>query len=165
MCRVSKFNPVYRNELDNYTLDEWTSISDVGKKYKGKVFSLKDYFHTENDYIITIKNFLMNHDARNFFYYELEDYSDDGLDERDRSLYDDFKALKTRRLNEGQIEIVAKLVLREVIWCKLKNDVGDEIYFAYDYYMYFNSKNGIYNFNSPSGVYVEPNVGFPILDT
>jgi len=34
---------------------------------------------------------------------------------------------------------VCRLVLREILWCKLESPNGFYIHFGYDYYMYFGS--------------------------
>lgn len=34
--------------------DDWTSISDIGKSFNGKIFSSKDYLKVENQYINTV---------------------------------------------------------------------------------------------------------------
>ena len=56
--RVTKYNPDNRNSLGDYLIDEWTSFSDIGKKYEGKIFTMSDYIKTENNYIKAINNFM-----------------------------------------------------------------------------------------------------------
>ena len=51
MVSITKYNPIYRNEFGLYQKNEWTSISDVGKQYDGKEFTLEDYLRIEEKYV------------------------------------------------------------------------------------------------------------------
>ena len=48
--RISKYDPQYRIE-GVYQRDEWTSISDIGGEYDGRVFSEKEYYKVEKNYL------------------------------------------------------------------------------------------------------------------
>ncbi len=50
--RISKYNPVFRDEYGCYTKEEWTSISDVDKEICGVKLSLGGYLNIENKKII-----------------------------------------------------------------------------------------------------------------
>ena len=48
--RISKYDPQYRvNGI--YQKDEWTSISDIGNIYGGKVFTEDAYYKVEQSYV------------------------------------------------------------------------------------------------------------------
>ncbi|QSX06726.1 hypothetical protein JYG23_04550 [Sedimentibacter sp. zth1] len=54
MWRITKYNPQYRDSYGAYLKDEWTSLSDVGKQYDGKVFTKDEYLEYERLYIESI---------------------------------------------------------------------------------------------------------------
>ena len=56
--RITKYNPLLRDELGNYTKNEWTSFSDIGKSYEDRTFISDDYLRIENKYINAILWFM-----------------------------------------------------------------------------------------------------------
>ena len=47
--RISKYNRVFGQEY--FLDDDWTSISDIGKVFKGRVLTYSAYEHLENQYL------------------------------------------------------------------------------------------------------------------
>ena len=47
---MTKYNPVHRNELGHFTLDDWTSIYDIGETYLGSTLSFENYLLYEEMY-------------------------------------------------------------------------------------------------------------------
>lgn len=47
---IVKYPPSGYNKDGIYMYDDWTSISDIGKSFNGKIFSAKDYLKVENQY-------------------------------------------------------------------------------------------------------------------
>jgi hypothetical protein len=46
--RITKYDPQNRDANGHYTLvDEWTSISDVGKSFQGKILTMEQYLAIE----------------------------------------------------------------------------------------------------------------------
>ena len=131
--RVTKYNPKNRNKDDTYTLKEWTSISD----FKGEELN-SDYISYEYAYINAIYEFMNLNCIQELYIDELEKdnsinkYLDINIDIKDITNYD--------RLNKEKIKDIIKLILREVIYAKLKSDNKMEVHFGYDYYMYILSK-------------------------
>ena len=52
--RITKYNPKYRQLDGKYLNNEWTSYSDIGKKYNGKLFTMQNYIEVENSYVTAI---------------------------------------------------------------------------------------------------------------
>ncbi len=48
---IVKYEPQYYDENGVYQKDEWTSFSDVGKEYGGKVVTIEEYLDVENRFI------------------------------------------------------------------------------------------------------------------
>jgi len=141
---ITKYNPVYYNEKDVYTKDEWTAISDVGKIYDGSVFTIQEYLETEKKYIEAVKIIMQLNKCKelNIRHLEKSDYRKGFTPEEDEKL--EAKHIKIedkQKINYKDIDVVIKLILREDMWCDLIN-LSKRLYirFGYDYYMYFNTK-------------------------
>jgi len=162
MCRLSKYNPKYRNPNDNYTRDEWISFSDVGEVFNGEIFSKQSYLLMEDNYISSIKNFFKSKDVGFVSCLEVEDYFEqESLKGEELDLYEKFKILPSDRIDLEQIGIVAKLILRDIIWCKFRSQSKVEVCVGHDFYMYFHSPDQNYEFVTPKGIYVEPRICSP----
>jgi hypothetical protein len=55
--RITKYNPDKRNEKGHYKVEEWTSISDIGKEFNETKFTYQDYISMEDKYITAFKSF------------------------------------------------------------------------------------------------------------
>lgn len=74
--RITKYNPKFRILEGAYTLDEWTSISDISISFNHKVFTKDNYLETENVYLNTIYFILKDHNSSGTVIKKLEkDYS------------------------------------------------------------------------------------------
>ncbi len=133
MWRVTKYNPVNRDDVGIYLLDEWTSFSDIGKSYQGVKLTISEYVKFEKLYIDAILQFMSCNEVENLIITGLEKYDDENVD----------KVINYIRegmiLDKEQIKIVAQHVLREKLWCKLILDEVFYVHFGYDYIMYIGS--------------------------
>ncbi|ANU13020.1 hypothetical protein [Planococcus halocryophilus] len=126
--RVTKYKPQNRDEKGLYTLvDEWTSISDVGKKYHGQIFTMEQYLATEEKYIQAVEVLMQKAKVNHLKMLDLENHSHD----------------TALNLSEGKtipitlVRELVKMILREEVWGRLVAKNQFEIHFGYDYYMYF----------------------------
>ncbi len=139
--RITKYNPEYRNSEGIYTKKEWTSFSEIGESYNNKAFTLDQYLEVENAYINAIQSFMSCTKTTNLQVNSLEKNSDK-LTENE--LYTQeictFFNMTTNNMetNKEQAEIIARLVLREDVWCKLESP-NMYVHFGWDYYMYIGS--------------------------
>ncbi len=111
--------------------DEWTSFHEIDSAEKEL-----NYLEVEEKYlnaIIKISN------CMNIDHYMITDL--------ERSFGSGFH--NHQRIEISDIETVARAILREQIWCKLKSTNG-EFHFGYDYYMYFTTTK------SPPDCMLEP---------
>lgn len=137
--RITKYNPASRDSFGFYEKNEWTSISDIGHIYNGKKFLKSNYFIIENAYVNSIIIFM---DFLNIGYLiasNVEKHSQRPNRKRYCSLpmQNIYKIIETgSQLNKPQVKDVARLVLRELFWCKLDNSNNMFVHFGYDYYMY-----------------------------
>lgn len=130
MWRVTKYNPVNRNEKGVYLLDEWTSFSDIGKLFYGNKLTIYEYEKYEKAYIDTILEFMACNEIENLKVLELEKYDEENVDEIINDINDGMI------LSKEQIKIVAHHILREKIWCKLVFDEIFYVHFGYEFNMY-----------------------------
>ena len=139
--RVTKYNPIYRDDKGRYTKNEWTSIGDIGKFYEGEELTYDKYVAIEKLYIEAV---ILAMTEANIEYFKIT-----GLEKRRYTINDNvsitttkmfYKSLKDNiHVSIDDITILVKLILREIVWVRLESDILN-IHFGYDYYMYFCSK-------------------------
>ena len=144
---VTKYNPINYNSEGAYTLDEWTSRSDIGKRVDSvtnTILSHDRYMEVENNYINSVKIFLEEVKAKKFRIEELYKISDleDFEKNNDQYLYEYYNNLESNEYSLAEVGTIVKLALREYIQVEIKlitlnKDDDTAIYFGYDYYMYF----------------------------
>jgi hypothetical protein len=137
--RVTKYNPDNRDDDGSYKLDEWTSISDIGKEFNGIRFDYQDYIAIEDKYISAILEFCNYFNIQELEIKNLELHDQDTWDKYSLGLKETFQEIKEKRIiSKQELENIGRLILREYFWCDLENkDKG--IHFGYDYYMYFDT--------------------------
>jgi len=124
--RVTKYNPVYRNQSGTYLLDEWTDFSDIGKVFSGSVLTAEEYYKVEKNYIkmciaVWIESAHPELSVRN-----VEKYSDN------------IRVPKCIK-DEGQLEVIVKEILENELWAKLECR-NLFFHFGWDYYMYIGTE-------------------------
>ncbi|OTN86770.1 hypothetical protein [Enterococcus faecium] len=135
--RVSKYNCKFRDKNGKYIKDEWTSYSDIGKKFEGKTFTLCDYKTIELKYINTVLEIAKSLDVNSFLLTQFEKNRNiDTLTEHNEFLKKMYNSLNDNKdIQIDNIPLVMKLLLREFIWGKLVHEKL-VIHFGYDYYIY-----------------------------
>ncbi len=166
--RISKYNPIYRDNEGSYRINEWTSFSDIGLIYENKKFTMDDYLKIEDAYVKTIVSFMQHLNINLLGVCELEKYEKHLIIDKFHGAYSiEIKNLYSSLqdgniLNISQIQNLSRLILREKLWCKLQCDMM-YVHFGYDYYMYIgisekcedavviNSRLGLFieEYNSP----------------
>lgn len=142
--RITKYDPQYRlNGV--YCKDEWTSMSDIGKKFEDGMLQPEEYLDVENRYIqccidvikaAGIKKYLFP--IRNYHYNKV--------------------VLPKTVCEEGETREIIKWCLREMCWAKLKSKQFF-IHFGYDYYMYIGTElpmTAVLNIAQSCGLFCEP---------
>jgi hypothetical protein len=141
--RITKYNPAYRNEKGWYLRDDWTCYSEIGIRNNGEIFTLQEYLDAENKYIQAIIQFMK---CNKITFFQVNDIEKSFNPEKDlnstQEMIEIRKKIKNRSfVSEKDLENVCKLILRNYLWCRLKNDETMEVHFGYDYYMYILSKS------------------------
>ncbi|MGC8230886.1 hypothetical protein ACP2W0_18010 [Pseudobacillus badius] len=155
--RITKYNPENRDEGGSYLDDkEWTCFSEVGTKV-----SEEEYVRTEMDYINAITSFMEEMGLNKVYLNDLEIWSDEVVSQSSASFLQKMWTGKAVTLQE--IRELAKLTLRNVIWCKLSYKKEFFVHFGYDYYMYIGAMKDCPSARKKiqaTGLYVE-NVNSP----
>jgi hypothetical protein len=139
--RITKYNPVFRDEKGRYTSEEWTSFGDVGE-----IVSVKEYVRVETAYIGTALAFL-----REAGVVELQIR---GL-ENSKKL--PILLVEGKQLSLQELESTLRNVLRDEIWCRFEGKSAF-VHFGWDYYMYVGVSKDCpeaYAFAEKSGLFVE----------
>lgn len=106
--RITKYNPLYRDNRGAYKKDEWISYDDIGRTFDGVVLSKNTYEEMEARYIAAAMHFVGEA--------QLEYLEAVGVEARK----------KVDALSEGKNVDIADLpnIIREIfrnrIWCKLE---------------------------------------------
>lgn len=157
--RITKYNPLLRNQEGWFIGSDWTSISDIGKTYNGKTLTMDVYLAIEASYLLVAQSFCKETDTVTLRVSELELFNT-----IERLIYQG-AYINVNEFYEGMsidtqtIDPLIAAVLREFIWCKLSGDNGFYIHFGYDYYMYIGCANetpNSLNLATRLGLFVEP---------
>lgn len=159
--RVTKYDPRLRLPSGTYTVSEWTSLSDIGNVYGGRVFEYSDYLNVENLYVEAVKIFMQVACVEELQIKDLEKYEFRGqhISGRELSEMETFfndKCVVDANVSGKDLDIVVRFVLREMLWCRLEGPDGFYVHFGYDYYMYVGAKNiGATAPAMPDGIFAE----------
>ena len=130
--RISKYDPTKRAENGVYLLDEWTSISDIGKIFPGGVLNANEYYKIENEYVSTFREIVewLKIDTLHIRRFE----SSSRFPNASR-----YKKHPVLSIDEACDFLT--LCLREYCWGIIKSRrlFNFSAYVGYDYYLYINT--------------------------
>jgi hypothetical protein len=122
--RVTKYNPAMRDARGAYIADEWTSVTDVGREFGGKVLTDEEYQLVEQAYITSAFAFLREGGLSSLKIKGLEKHKRIALTFREDSV-----------VPVDEVGDLIRQILREQFWCRLEAP-GGFVHFGWDYYMY-----------------------------
>jgi hypothetical protein len=158
--RITKYNPKKRDEEGSYLdREEWTSFSEVGIKV-----SEEEYLKTESNYLNAITTFMNETGINKLYLVDLEICSHEAENQSAVPFLTNIWVGKS--VSAQEIIELAKLTLREVIWCKLSYKNKFFVHFGYDYYMFIGASMDSPNARQKieeTGLYVEE-LKSPYLD-
>lgn len=145
--RITKYNPNFRNRCGDYSNNEWTSFSDL---YKSVTF--REYLAVESMYVNVISKFMEYLSLSHLKVEDLEKNDISFLDnpeiyynrfpyiQRKEYIYEIVESINEgMKLSNNKVRSVSRLILRDIIWCKLVSDTKLFVHFGFDYYMYIGS--------------------------
>ena len=150
--RISKYDPQYRDQKGAYCREDWTSYSDIGQIYNGKLFSKDDYIKTETLYCNAVLNILKINNVNELVLDNLElNFSCDEMKQMLQSKGLDLSMKAEMAINSlkngdkisiSELPLYLKLILRECFWCELTDAASSKrIGFGFDYYIYLYSES------------------------
>lgn len=144
--RISKYDPIYRDRNGIYQHDEWTAVSDIGKKYIDEELSKEEYLEIEKKYIEVLKKIMKEKEINKFVVKELEkeftlnevckqlEEIQIVLSKEERYQFREIEEDYTIKYSE--VDIILKLLLRELLWCRLVDiESNYSVEIGYEYYM------------------------------
>jgi hypothetical protein len=162
--RITKYNPQNRDSSGLYLTSEWTSFSDIGKCFNGTILTRNDYMVIENLYVDAVISFAEALGVYSVYAtsFEESDFQSPNCIQKNGINTADvlFKIKHNRVLYFEEMKLVIRMILREMIWCKLESNSHLKIHFGYDYYMYIGVSNyskakSIISKIQASGLFVE----------
>lgn len=144
--QITKYNPKYLNRNGMLLMNDWTSMSDIGGIFNGKILDPLEYFITENMYIKAVKLIMGFHGIVRLNITGLELNRNETGFASSMKLYPDYYSDKmlevfhkvTEGINADSDEIyeLCRLNLREKLRCTLvSGDMDFVISFGTDYSM------------------------------
>jgi hypothetical protein len=126
--RISKYNPIFRDDYGAYRREDWTSFDDIGRVFNGTLLTLADYIQMEDRYVSTALHFAHGAGILELIASEVElRRSNLGVSEG--------MHVSINRASE-----IIKTSLRSFMWCKLELPFQFYLHFGYDYYMYIGNQ-------------------------
>jgi len=157
--RVTKYDPAFRNEAGHFTVETWTFFAQVGKIVNGVELTLEEYIRTENAYVAAAMIFISESGIQSVRVADIQQpplHTD--IQEQIKDIPLDPMSIKIGALVTGlDLENLIRLILRDVLWCRLKGDHFN-IHFGWDYYMYISSRSPCspaIDFAHANGLFVE----------
>lgn len=137
--RVTKYDPAHRNPAGSYTRDEWTSIADVGRAFRGVVLTRERYLAVETAYAEAAVRFVEASGSPALFARNVEHHGD-ALGPASEAVI--LTAPQEGALvTPGDLPGLCRACLRERMWCRIQSaDGATYVHFGFDYYMYLGSR-------------------------
>lgn len=134
--RVTKYDPANRDANGRYLDDEeWTCFSEIGAK-----LGLEEYLEIEDKYLNAIMIFMAEMRLNGTYVTGLEYWPDEDECPTIQAFLS--KIRNGSYITVQEVQELAKLILRNVVWCKLEFKHQFFVHVGYDYYMYIGaSKN------------------------
>ena len=129
--RVTKYDPQYRDASGAYKRNEWIMHSQIGESFDDGVLTEPQYMAVENAYVDAAVSFLSESGVDSLAIQSLENTR--GYQSSNLTIADGYVC------SLPEIADVARLVLRDIIWCKLSRDIAF-LHFGWDYYMYIGTR-------------------------
>lgn len=154
--KISKYNPAFRNMNGEYTIDEWTSVSDV-VKYDG--FDIDIYLETERKYWVVLHSILKSLSISELKLFEVEMYdlnkgNESNIEKDSAKFCQEIDLTNGMMVNLSEFEKLFEAAMREVVWFKACDENGTFVHFGYDFYLYCGSKLN-FRWENVDGIFVE----------
>ncbi|EON70271.1 hypothetical protein ABIA69_001690 [Lysinibacillus parviboronicapiens] len=152
MININYFWQISKYKDDEYPLNQqggsptWTSVSDIGTRYNGRIFTVNEYLTMEETFIKAIQVFMTSSTSTKLMVKQLEkplslEVIEDDIVKKGFSLEESKEMLNYFQIVEqgmsisfAEVEFIIRLALREYIWVELESETMF-VRFDYDYYV------------------------------
>lgn len=156
--RITKYAPDMRLPDGSFGIETWTSVSDIGRTFQGRVFTSTEYIAIESAYVAAVQLFMdaCGVDSLTCNDLELHDNSEGSsrLPPELRLTSEWFPTEGTCVSGRG-LDNLVRLALREYLWCRLDGPSGFFVHFGYDFYMYIGTGTVEYSPHISPPLFVE----------
>jgi hypothetical protein len=125
--RITKYDPALRDADGAWRIQDWTSHSDIGRRFGGLRLTQERYEQVEAAYLFAIGAFLAEAKIESLTLRGMENHGD-------ATPPRDFRS--GAELHVARCVDFARLALREQVWGRLTRPGRAYVHFGYDYYMY-----------------------------
>lgn len=122
--RVTKYNPALRDARGAYLVDEWTSVTDIGRSFGGVILTNDEYRRVEQSYVKSALAFVREGGVTLL---RVEGFENNKAIELE---FEEGSVLSVEQVGE-----LIQQILREEFWCRFECQDGF-VHFGWDYYMY-----------------------------
>lgn len=126
--RLSKYDPAARDAHGAYLREDWTSISDVGRRFDGQTLSLEAYLQVEDSYLDVLTLFLEEAGITSL---TIEGLETPAVEDGATVPWCEGEAVSGAALRD-----LWRRVLRQEVWCKFRHPSGFFLHFGDDLYAY-----------------------------
>ena len=126
--RLTKYLPEVRGDSGAFLGDDWTSISDIGRRFGGRTLTLTEYLRVESRHVVAVASFMEESGVESVTVADAERGALPGLPLRDGLVLSPLQALD-----------VVRHELREEAWCRLQDPGRFFVHVGYDYYVFIGS--------------------------
>lgn len=145
--RITKYDPLNRNEKGHYLYDDWTEISDIGKTMEGELVTVEKYLDVEADYINAVTQILKENKIEYLRVIGFDKSSLKYWNKKNkekwfhRHEFETINLFEDKQVTIEEIEIICQMIFRNYFHCSL--EIMDKVYihFGYDMYMYVGTSN------------------------
>ena len=145
--RITKYDPARRDASGAFLGDDWSGWSDIGNSFGGRELTPAAYLEMEDRYVAVARAFFREAGVPTVTVKGLEaDVApvpraiEFGL----AALLDEGAPLiEGRRLTEDGVGRAVRLMLRELLWCRLEAAGRFFLHVGYDYYLYVGSRTDL----------------------
>ncbi|GAA1283124.1 hypothetical protein [Saccharothrix xinjiangensis] len=124
---ISKYDPARAEHGSDYLAEQWTSVSDVGKVFGGRVVSEEEYLRVEDAYLSCARHLAERAGVESLLVRSLEVRADEPAFD----LHDGAELpLRTA------IEVCREMLREGTVWCRLHRPGVFYLHVGYDYHLY-----------------------------
>ena len=145
--RITKYDPLNRNEQGHYLYDHWTEFSDIGKTLEGEIVTIEKYLEVEADYINAIIDILKENQIK---YLRVVGYDKRGRQQSikdnkgkwfHRSEFETIDLSEDKKVSIDEIEVICQMMFRYYGHLSLEINNLAFVHYGFDMYVYVGVKN------------------------